>query len=272
LTRGGTTQTSTRGFPLNRLSKTPESSNTSLEPLSFLLNNYPSNCGNSNLPLKSYIRNHVPISTMTLAHRTDITVPIMTPAPSDPFTIETHEEQQREPHPYDASFENELTARILTASNRAPPTSEESRRKERPIPLSSPLRTHTLTIPLTTGSTLPLSTTTPYGSIYGGPNPHLPIPISHPFSHPLDPNPSNPDTTLLLEDARRYASSAGFTSRRQITEVLNRQIEELMREVEGRARARVEAEKENRRIDQEVGRLGEEYEMERGVMMRNMGR
>jgi len=74
-----------------------------------------------------------------------------------------------------------------------------------------------------------------------------------------------------LDEARRLVAEAGFTSKRQMSDVLNRQITELMKEVEDRARRREEAIRENARVEESVRVLREEYEMEREGMMKQIG-
>lgn len=77
---------------------------------------------------------------------------------------------------------------------------------------------------------------------------------------------------MVLERAKRFTTEAGITNRKQLSDVLGKQMEELVRQVEMRARKREEARKLNERVGGDIRALREEYEMGRGGILRNLGR
>lgn len=221
--------------------------------------------------------------TMAITHHTNITVPIMTPSPlplhsptsptnetAKSILPEAEKAYQEEPHsPYNEAFENDLTYTLLHPNS---PQQSRDQRTERegidPLPLTSRERKFSVSIPtrshtVNDSGTPIIQTTHPHGSIFGGANPHFPLPknLTQEDLH-----------QQVLEKANTFVKDAGITSRKQLVEILDKQMEELMRQVEARSRARDGAVKHNERVEEEKRVLEEENEMIRKGVMRNMGR
>ncbi|QDS73545.1 hypothetical protein FKW77_000353 [Venturia effusa] len=168
---------------------------------------------------------------------------------------------------YDEAFENDIT-HILLRPNSPRQSQDQGFRKARedPLPLTSSERIYQVSIPVRSDSgaeSMQIKTTHPHGSIFGGPNPYFPL------SNSL----SQEEVRLhVVEKANTFVKEAGILSRKQLTEILDKQMEELMRQVNARSRDRLDAVKHNARVEEEKRVLEEENEMIRKGVMRNMGR
>ncbi|TID24553.1 hypothetical protein E2P81_ATG02857 [Venturia nashicola] len=175
-----------------------------------------------------------------------------------------HEESQS---PYNEAFENDLTHTLLHLdSPRQRQDLRVMRDGEGPLPLTSQERRFEVSIPARSISAIdstPIKTTHPHGSIFGGENPHFPLP---------DNLSQNELREQVLDRATAFVKEAGITSRKQFVEILEKQMEELMKQVEARSRGREAAVKHNERVEDEKRVLEEENEMIRKGVMRNMGR
>lgn len=216
-----------------------------------------------------------------MAHHTNITVPIMTPSPlplhspaspaheaASPILPENEQLRHEEPQsPYNEAFENDLTYTLLHPNSPRQPQDQRIKREEdEPLPLTSQERRFEVSIPPRPDSVIdptPIKTTHPHGSIFGGENPHFAL---------ADNLSQDELREQVLERATAFVRDAGITSRKQLVEILDKQMEELMRQVEARSRDREAAVKHNERVNEEKRVLEEENEMIRKGVMRNMGR
>lgn len=175
---------------------------------------------------------------------------------------------QEEPQsPYNEAFENDL-AHILLHPNspRQPQDQRIGKEGEEPLPLTSQERKFEVFIPARPDSGIDstlIKTTHPHGSIFGGENPQFPFP-NNLFQHEIGEQ--------VLERASAFVKEAGITSRKQLVEILDKQMDELLRQVEARSRNREAAFGHNKRVEEEKRVLEEENEMIRKGVMRNMGR
>ncbi|PVI02923.1 hypothetical protein DM02DRAFT_274582 [Periconia macrospinosa] len=141
---------------------------------------------------------------------------------------------------YNEAFENALMNAILYGSSAAPRTPLSStpviNPTSLPLPLSSPLRTYSSSLP---GVLL----THPNGYYTGGPGP-------------------NPST--VAEFARKFIAEHGIEDAGQLERVVEEKIKEKMEEVRERMRDREDAVNKNRGVEREL----EDLRMQRAAELR----